>query len=205
VRALRALFVIRLQLNANAMQHHSQQPARRHVLQVSRPFQLVARGRVGIRGSALIALCALPALVAPPLQRPNLTGTWVLNATKTRLEVPMPDSTIFVIQDSEPIVRNFRTHVTGGRVDTVTIVLRTDSSRVDWALGPTKLTSRSWWDGAELVYWTGFADPQRVGDQVVRYSISADGQTLTAVERIDMPTVKHLNRWVFDRRSKGVP
>jgi hypothetical protein len=121
--------------------------------------------------------------------------------TNSRLEVPAPDSTIFVIQDNEPTVRIFRTHARGGALDTVTIVLRTDSSQVDWALRGTRVTSRSWWDNDELVFWTGFADRARPGSQVVRYSLTADGKTFTAVERVDLPTVKHVNHWVFDRRS----
>jgi hypothetical protein len=165
-------------------------------------IEVVVRGRIGIRVSAFVGLCVLPALATTQQGRPNLSGTWVLNIAKSHLEVPAPDSTIFVIQDSEPIVRIFRTHFRDGKRDTATIVLHTDSSRVDWALGATRLVSRSWWDREDLVFWTGFADPQRVGDQVVRYSISADGQTFTAVESVDMPSVKHLNRWVFGRRTR---
>ena len=157
-----------------------------------------ARRRSAVTGLTLLVL--IPALLAWEQPRPNLSGTWVMNATKSRLEVPPPDSTIFVIQDSEPVVRIFRTHVRGEKRDTATIVLRTDSSRVDWAIGATKLISRSWWEGSELVFWTGFADPQRVGQQVVTYSLSADHQTLTALERVDMPPAPHINRWVFDRR-----
>lgn len=150
---------------------------------------------------ALLGMCLAPAVARAQLHHPNLSGTWVMNAAKSRLEVPVPDSTIFIIHHDEPIVRIFRTHATGGTLDTVTVVLRTDSSEADWALRGTKLTGRSWWVGDELVFWTGFADRDRPGSQVVRYSVSADGKTFTAVERVDTPEVKHVNRWVFDRRE----
>lgn len=149
----------------------------------------------------ILGLCLLPAFAGAQQDRPNFSGTWVMNAAKSHLEVPVPDSTIFVIEDNEPVVRIFRTHVAGGKRDTATVVLRTDSSQTDWVLGTTKLTSRSWWEGGELVFWIGYADPGRVGGQVVRYSISPDRQTFTAIERVDTPSVKHLNRWVFDRRD----
>ena len=155
----------------------------------------------GIRGSAVLAACAVPTIASAQLRHPNLSGTWIMNAAKSKLEVPAPDSTIFIIRDTEPTVRIFRTHARGEKLDTATIVLRTDSSRVDWALHGTKLTGRSWWDHNELVFWTGFADPNQPGSQVVRYSLSADKRTFTAVERVDTPTVKHVNRWVFDRRE----
>lgn len=156
-----------------------------------------ASGRIAVGAVALVGI--IPTLVHGQA-RPNLSGTWMMNAAKSRLEVPAPDSTIFLIQHSEPIVRIFRTHVRGEKRDTATIQLRTDSSQVDWAVGATKLLSRSWWDGPELVFWTGFADPQRVGGQVVRYSLSSDRNTFTAIERVDIPNAVHVNRWVFDRR-----
>src|SRR5690349_7870974 len=95
--------------------------------------------------SVLLGMC-LPTLARAQRTRPDLSGTWIMNPAKSRLEVPVPDSTIFVIRDSEPVVRIFRTHAVGGQLDTATVVLRTDSSRVDWALGQTKLASRSWWE-----------------------------------------------------------
>lgn len=150
---------------------------------------------------ALLAMCLASARARAQIAHPNFSGTWVMNAAKSRLEVPVPDSTIFIIHHDEPIVRIFRTHATDGKLDTATVILRTDSSEVNWALHGTKLRLRSWWNGDELVFWTGFADGDRPGSQVVRYSISADGKTFTAVERADTPEVKHVNRWVFDRRE----
>jgi hypothetical protein len=148
-----------------------------------------------------VAGITLPSVAVGQERRPNFTGTWVLNATKSQIEIPTPESTTFVIEDSQPIVRIFRTHVRGGERDTATVLLRTDSSRVDWQIRQTALTSRTWWDGNELVFWTGFTDPQRAGEQTVRYSLSADRQTFTAVERVSSPSDKHVNRWVFDRKK----
>ena len=73
---------------------------------------------------------------------------------------------------------------------------------MSWALRETRLRGRSWWNGDELVFWLSFADRDRPGSQVVRYSISAHGKTFTAVERVDTSEVKHVNRWVFDRREQ---
>jgi hypothetical protein len=37
-------------------------------------------------------------------------------------------------------------------LDTVTITLRTDSSEAHWELRGAQVTSRSWWEGQELVF-----------------------------------------------------
>ena len=85
-------------------------------------------------------------------------------------------------------------------MDTVTITLRTDSSEVHWELRGTTVTSRSWWEGNELVFWSALARGDARASQVVRYSLSADGRTFTAVESVDAGADSHVNRWVFDRR-----
>jgi hypothetical protein len=130
----------------------------------------------------------------------NFTGSWVLNAARSRLEVPSPDSTIFVIRHQEPNVRMFRTHARAGKLDTVTVMLRTDSSEVHWELRGARVTSRSWWEGTELVFWSALVRGDQQASQVVRYSLSVDGRTFTAIETVDAGAASHVNRWVFDWR-----
>lgn len=150
---------------------------------------------------SLLILCAGCASMTGRGRHPNLTGTWVLNSAKSHLEVPSPDSTIFVIRHQEPTVRMFRTHARAGRLDTVTITLRTDSSEVHWELLGAKVISRSWWEGNELVFWSALARGAQQASQVVRYSLSADRRTFTAVEAVDAGAASHVNRWVFDWRQ----
>ena len=147
-----------------------------------------------------VILCVGCASLGPSGRRPTFTGTWVLNLAKSQLQVPPPDSTIFVVSHRDPIVRIFRTHARAGRLDTVTTTLHTDSSQVDWELRGAKVTSRSWWEGNELVFWSALSRGEQRASQVVRYSLSADGTTFTAVEDVDAGPASHLNRWVFDKR-----
>jgi hypothetical protein len=152
----------------------------------------------------LLRVLALNALACASLSsgpsRPTFTGTWVLNLAKSHLEVPPPDSTIFVIRHREPIVRIFRTHARAGSLDTVTITLRTDSSRVDGELRGATSISRAWWEGSELVFALALSRGDQRASQVVRYSLSDQGRTFTAVEDVDAGAASHVNRWVFDRR-----
>lgn len=160
------------------------------------------------RSSTLVAPCALCgallcvgcATLGPGSRRPSFTGTWVLNLGKSRLQVPPPDSTIFLVSHREPSVRIFRTHFRSGRLDTVTTTLRTDSSQVDWELRDIQVTSRTWWDGNELVFSSALSRGDQQGTQTVRYSLSGDRRIFTAVEDVNAGPTSHLNRWVFDRR-----
>ena len=152
-----------------------------------------------------VALCALffgagCASLGLGSGRPNFAGTWVLNLAKSKLQVPPPDSTIFVIDHHEPVVRLFRTHARAGRLDTVTITLRTDSSRIDGELRGAKSVSRTWWEGKELVFAIDLFLGEQHAAQTVRYSLTPDGGTFTAVENVHAGPNKHLNHWVFDRR-----
>ena len=148
----------------------------------------------------LLMLTAGCALTRAGGRHPNFTGTWVLDPARSRLEGPAPDSTIFVIRHQEPAVRIFRTHARAGAIDTATVSLRTDSSEVLWELRGARVTSRSWWEGNELVFWSALTRGDQRASQVVRYSLSGDRRTFTAIETVDAGAASHVNRWVFDRR-----
>jgi hypothetical protein len=57
------------------------------------------------------------------MTKPDFTGTWKLNHGKSSLQIPAPESTIFVIEHSEPHFHLERTHVFGGNSDTLSIDL----------------------------------------------------------------------------------
>jgi hypothetical protein len=160
-------------------------------------------------GAALLAsICASTLLIGPGCalvgtreSHPDFTGTWVLDSAKSRLEVPPPDSTIFVIRHQEPTVRMFRTHARAGKLDTATVTLRTDSSEVHWELRGAQVTSRTWWEKNQLVFWSALERGDQRASQVVRYSLSEDRRTFTAVEAVDAGPASHVNRWVFNRRQ----
>jgi hypothetical protein len=164
-------------------------------------------GRTECRLTALAAVALLllaSAGCASPRTRgshPDFDGTWVLNPAESRLEVPTPDSTIFVIRHEGAAVRMFRMHARAGTLDTATVTLHTDSSEVHWELRGAQVTSRSWWEGQELVFWSALARGDQRASQVVRYSLSEDRGTFTAIETVDAGAASHVNRWVFERRQ----
>ena len=151
--------------------------------------------------AVLLMTSAGCASVSARSRHPNFTGTWFFNSAKSRLEIPSPDSTIFIIDHQEPVVRVFRTHARAGTLDTATVTLRTDSSEIRMELRGAQITSRSWWEGRELVFWSALARGDQRASQVVRYSLSDDRRTFTAIETVDAGAASHVNRWIFDRRQ----
>ena len=78
-----------------------------------------------------LALLAPVANSAPPEStKPDFSGEWTLNREKSRLQTPMPDSTLFRIEHREPVFRLTRTHVVKGKADTFSIDLTTDGKEV---------------------------------------------------------------------------
>jgi len=60
---------------------------------------------------------------------------------------------------------------------------------------------RMYWDGDVLVLDMKLqAADGSTGTNVVRYNLSADGKTMTALEHEEHPGVNVTNRWVFGKK-----
>jgi uncharacterized SAM-dependent methyltransferase len=53
-----------------------------------------------------------------------------MNRELSRLQTPMPDSTLFTVEHREPNFRPSRTHVAKGKADELSIALTTDGTEV---------------------------------------------------------------------------
>ena len=134
------------------------------------------------------------------MARPDLSGTWKLNRRESRLEIPMPDSTVFVIEHREPHFRLERTHVVGEANDVFCIELTTDGRSVHAAHRGINIVSRAFWDGDVLVFDSAMTAGNQTGTNIVRYELGEGGNVFIAVEKVDMGGHAHTNRWVFDRQ-----
>jgi len=111
---------------------------------------------------------------------PNLTGTWVLQIADSDFGmVPPPDSRIDVIDHQEPRLAVKRTTSAQGTTTVADMTYAVDGMPHKNNAGTTELTSTLHWEGEVLVMVTTTQAPQ--GELVItdRYSLSADGQTLT--------------------------
>ncbi len=133
--------------------------------------------------------------------QPNFSGEWNFVATKSKLQIPVPDAGIFAIDHREPVFRMSRTLIAKGKADTWSIDLTTDGKEaVAKSAGETTRGHVSW-DGSDLVYQAKIIlNDGREGTDTVRYHLSDGGRTLTATESFRGPVVKFDNLWVFEKQ-----
>lgn len=136
----------------------------------------------------------------PPAQpKPDFSGTWKFDPARSVLQIPPPDSTVFVIEHREPLLRITRTHVIGGKSDTFTLDLTTDGREVALDRGDLRLRARAYWDGETLVFDSVVARGGEEGSNVVRYTLAEDGQSFRAEERFRSRAVNYDNVWILKR------
>jgi len=125
----------------------------------------------------------LGAAVATPAgaqTTPNLSGTWVLQTDKSDFgPIPPPQSRTDVIVHQEPSLTIKRTVVTAAGESVLSLVYAVDGKPYKNLANGTELTSTLRWDGPTLEMVSILPNPQ--GDITItdRYTLSADGKTLT--------------------------
>jgi hypothetical protein len=119
--------------------------------------------------------------------RPDFSGVWQLNLTKSTLRGPAPKEILTKIQHREPILTQTILVVAadGGEQElTFTYdTTGTESTNVTMAGGEGQ--SRAHWNGAELVIDSVLRTSSRTFHFSDHWSLSADGQTLTMAHRDD--------------------
>ena len=133
------------------------------------------------------------------MSRPDFTGAWTFNHGRSALEIPPPDSTIFVIEHREPRFHLSRTHVVGTTSDTFSIDLTTDGEEVVRVERGLEIHARAYWDGDTLVFDAAFSRQGVPATNSVRYSLTDDGRTFVAEEHFRSEQHRYDNTWVFDR------
>jgi len=136
------------------------------------------------------------------MAKPDFTGVWEFNSSRSSLQIPAPESSTFVIEHREPCFYLERTHVYGESSDTFAIVLTTDGEVVVCNHRGIEMRARLHWEGETLVCDSVLV---REGEQitnVVRYGVTDEGQTFIAEERLRSGEHNHENKWVFDRQPQ---
>jgi hypothetical protein len=133
------------------------------------------------------------------MPKPDFTGMWTFNREKSRLQIPAPDATVFVVDHREPALRISRTHFAGDSRDTFSLDLTTDGREVSVDRTDVRIRCRAYWDGDTLVFDTRLA---RAGDEatnVVRYVLASDRGILVAEERFRSASLNYDNLWMLDK------
>jgi hypothetical protein len=127
---------------------------------------------------AVVTLAGATAAYAQSV--PNLSGTWVLQVDKSDFgQGPAPTSRTDVIDHQEPKLLIKRTIVNASGSTSSDLVYAVDGKPYKNTVGPNELTSTLKWDGATLVMTSQASTPQGEFTITDRYSLSADGKTLT--------------------------
>lgn len=134
------------------------------------------------------------------MAKPNFTGTWKFNSGKSVLQMPSPESAIFVIEHNEPHFRLERTLVFDGKSDTFSVALTTDEKPITVNIGGFEAQSRLYWEDDSLVFDSRFVHESEEASNIVRYKLEDEGQTLIADEQLRSTQHKHDNMWMFDKQ-----
>jgi hypothetical protein len=152
---------------------------------------------------ALTALAAGPRVQSSQPARPNYTGTWKANFAKSKLQIPAPENTLFVIEHREPHFKLSRTHAAGEYRDTWSIALTTDGKEVTREEANRTVRCRLTWEGNSLVFAARIRMPNgEVITDRVKYVMAADGKSFTAYESYRGRTARADNVWVLERQEQ---
>lgn len=133
------------------------------------------------------------------MPKPDFTGTWTWVPAQSRLQIPPPDATVFVITHQEPRFSFTRTHSAGDARDTFSLDLTTDGHPIRVERGGLELRGRAYWDGDALVFDTTLVRAGEEGTNVVRYTLPGDRRTLVAEECFRSRSLNYDNLWTFER------
>jgi RimJ/RimL family protein N-acetyltransferase len=137
------------------------------------------------------------------MSKPDFTGTWAFNPGKSRLQIRAPDETLFVIDHREPDLHISRTHQVAETRDSFSLDLTTDGREVSIERADLRLRARAYWEGDTLVFDSRLTRAGEEATNVVRYTLSADGQRFLAEERFRSPSSSYDNTWALDRVGGG--
>ncbi len=120
----------------------------------------------------------------------NFSGRWRMVKEESDFGgFTVPDIVVRVIDQHDPTMNIHTVQTTGQKTITNDVTYMTDGSVANNVINGRDATSKAFWDGSALVIRTTMKNSK--GQEVVmeeRYSLSADGQTLTTTSNIRSET-----------------
>ncbi|HWM91796.1 MAG TPA: hypothetical protein VN493_13610 [Thermoanaerobaculia bacterium] len=149
---------------------------------------------------ALLVLWSASAL-GQEAPRPDFSGTWKLDKGKSSLQAPAPDTSILYIDHSDPRLLLTRAHVLDGEADLFRILVLTDGKDDVKKWREHRTVNRCRWEGDKLILESREREGRKESLTVMELSLSPDGKTLTAEERLTGPGRKYENTLVLQRET----
>jgi hypothetical protein len=132
-------------------------------------------------------LCSVVTHVSAQQAKPNLTGTWILNRSKSKLSPhPAPGDVRYKIKHSEPRIEMELLFL--GRSNTYSYMTDGKERVARQSLQDGAMRAKAYWDSNTLVIEKHQAIPfQTVGAFVTisRYTLSQDGKSLAITSHTD--------------------
>jgi hypothetical protein len=149
-----------------------------------------------MRNAASLVACWALAVLALPLaaqDRPNLSGTWQFDSSKSELHAVKVAGATWVINEDDSSIQI--TESEDGASKKVEVKCTTDGKTCK--VGGEKATASFWYNGAMLV------EMETKGDHVVRYrmKLSDDGKTLTVDTTSIVPQATQDDVLVFRKQA----
>ena len=147
-----------------------------------------------MRIAATLAACSALALLALPLgaqDRPNLSGTWQFDSSKSELHTVRASGGTWVINEDDSSIQISE----DGDGKKVEMKCTTDGK--ECKVAGEKGTASFWYNGPLLV------EMETRGDHVTRYrmTLSADGKTLTVDSTSIVPQSPQDDKLVFHKQA----
>jgi hypothetical protein len=172
------------------------------------PMGAMARKYIFERAGTSTSMAApAPAASAAPMAsmssgpKPNLSGTWKLNVSKSDFgPVPPPDSRTDTIVDTEPSITITSVRTGGMAAGTITQQLTTDGKETTWNAMGNDAKSIANWDGAALKVGTKTTMQGQDVQFANVYTLSADGKTLLETSHVNSAMGEIDMKMVFDKQ-----
>jgi hypothetical protein len=150
-----------------------------------------------MRNAAVLLACSAFAVLIVPLagqdDRPNFSGTWQFDGSKSELHTVTVAGATWVISEDENSIRITESEDGAGKKTD----LKCTTDGKECKISGGKATASFWYNGAMLV------EMESKGDHVTRYrmKLSADGKTLTVDTTSIVPQSSQDDVLVFQKQA----
>jgi len=146
---------------------------------------------------AILALAALPALA-----KPNFSGDWKLNTSKSAFgQMPAPDSmTIKITHDDPKLTTATKQSSQMGDFDQQAAYTTDGKECANQGFGGSTTKSTVKWDGDTLVIETKGQFGDNEFTMTEKWSLSADGKSLTVARAFKSPMGEGEQKMVLDKQ-----
>jgi len=151
-----------------------------------------------------VALCGLFAATLPAADKPNFSGTWKLNLSKSDFGMaPAPDKMERIIVHTEPTIKSTVSQSGAQGEMTTEETLTTDGKDSVNKVRGVDMKSVANWDGSKLVVKSKREFNGMELSITQNWSLSADGKVLTMANNISTPQGDFEMKMVLEKSDGG--